>query len=974
MNRLILFIFVTCLSTSMLFAQASMSIDNVTAQSGTQVPVEVSVANFEDVGSLSLIITYNPSVVEYVGLENNALATQGNFLTPSASNGTLRISWFNTNPLTVQQGKIFDILFSYTSGQSDISFSSSSEVTNPLGQKINVTYNNGSVTQGTQIELDAPTLQSPSNNSTGIGLTPTLNWTDVTNATLYDVQVATDQSFTSNLIDQSSLATSTYTVASGVLANSTKYYWRARAKTDEVTGSWSTIFNFTTEVGVIVTDIVISLDNVTSPPNAEVSVPVNVTSFNDVGSLTFKINFDDTKLTFKNISNAPNGFFANAVGGLLSVAWADVSGSNPLNLGDAKLLDLNFDYTNSDVPLTFTNESELTNSTNQMLEVTFVNGSVVEGEPIPDVPVLTAPADGSTGVSLTPELSWTAAANASSYNLEVATDENFTSKIVEQTGITDTKFVIAEGSLQNNVNYYWRVSSTNSSGSSSFSNTFTFTTLLAPLTAPVLESPANESIDIGLTPSLNWSDVEEAATYSVQVSDVDDFSNLLINESGIAASEYTVQAGVLTEGNVYYWRANAADETRVSDWSLTFSFTTILPDLEAPVLSSPEDNAIDVELAPLFTWSNVEGATSFTLQVSTSSDFVSLVLDESGISLEEFSMTSDLEELTTYFWRVNATDGLRISDWSTVFTFTTLTTVLPTPVLSSPQNEAAGIMLNGTSLEWNSVEGASNYNVELATDSEFSNVVASEANTAATSYVIPDGVLNFESTYFWRVKALAEGKSSEWTEPWSFITELAPLLAPELVSPEDGATDLLLAVTFEWNAVSNASSYGLQVATENTFASPVVDETGISETTYAVAEDLLQGPVTYFWRVKSEDATRSSDWSDVWSFITEDPSSVDAFQSGIPDEFSLFQNYPNPFNPSTKIRYTLPEASQVKIVILDLLGREVSELLNTFQPAGYFEVNWNAINVSSGNYIYKIDVKSESGKIYSDMRKMQFLK
>jgi hypothetical protein len=201
-----------------------------------------------------------------------------------------------------------------------------------------------------------------------------------------------------------------------------------------------------------------------------------------------------------------------------------------------------------------------------------------------------------------------------------------------------------------------------------------------------------------------------------------------------------------------------------------------------------------------------------------------------------------------------------------------------------------------------------------------------------------------------------------------------PLLSPELISPINGSVDLLLNVTFEWNGVENAVSYALEIANDNSFASPIFNQSDIIDTTLILDESILQGLVQYYWRVNARDAERISDWSDIWSFITEDPLSVESFQSGVPEEFSLFQNYPNPFNPSTNIRYTLPEASHVKIIIVDLLGREVAELYNSFQPAGFYELNWDARNISSGNYIYKIDVKSESGKMISEMKKMQFIK
>ncbi|MFH1213621.1 MAG: FlgD immunoglobulin-like domain containing protein [Candidatus Neomarinimicrobiota bacterium] len=76
----------------------------------------------------------------------------------------------------------------------------------------------------------------------------------------------------------------------------------------------------------------------------------------------------------------------------------------------------------------------------------------------------------------------------------------------------------------------------------------------------------------------------------------------------------------------------------------------------------------------------------------------------------------------------------------------------------------------------------------------------------------------------------------------------------------------------------------------------------------------------------------------------------------LPKVFALHQNYPNPFNPTTTIKYDLPKESYVKIVIYDIMGREVRTLINAKQPAGYQTVQWNAVNnqgnqISSGFYI-----------------------
>jgi len=85
------------------------------------------------------------------------------------------------------------------------------------------------------------------------------------------------------------------------------------------------------------------------------------------------------------------------------------------------------------------------------------------------------------------------------------------------------------------------------------------------------------------------------------------------------------------------------------------------------------------------------------------------------------------------------------------------------------------------------------------------------------------------------------------------------------------------------------------------------------------------------------------------------PSSVEQF-SNTPDEFTLKQNYPNPFNPSTKIEYSLPEASYVDLKVYDILGNEISTLVSEEQSAGTYRADFTASNLSSGFYIAQLRV------------------
>ena len=72
------------------------------------------------------------------------------------------------------------------------------------------------------------------------------------------------------------------------------------------------------------------------------------------------------------------------------------------------------------------------------------------------------------------------------------------------------------------------------------------------------------------------------------------------------------------------------------------------------------------------------------------------------------------------------------------------------------------------------------------------------------------------------------------------------------------------------------------------------------------------------------------------------------------EDYQLFQNYPNPFNPSTKIKYSVPESGFVKLSVYNLVGEEVSVLVNEKVDAGIYEVTFSAANLPSGTYFYRL--------------------
>jgi hypothetical protein len=137
----------------------------------------------------------------------------------------------------------------------------------------------------------------------------------------------------------------------------------------------------------------------------------------------------------------------------------------------------------------------------------------------------------------------------------------------------------------------------------------------------------------------------------------------------------------------------------------------------------------------------------------------------------------------------------------------------------------------------------------------------------------------------------------------------------------------------------------------------------------------------YFWWYFRQDCTPKT--KPLWAYLNTlmltrgtsfDETGIDEENTNKkPDRFELKQNFPNPFNPATKISYSIPAAGNVKIVIYDLLGREVLTLINEYKHKGTHTAEFKESSatggLASGIYIYKIETGT-----FKDVRKMMLIK
>src|SRR5690606_38151154 len=185
------------------------------------------------------------------------------------------------------------------------------------------------------------------------------------------------------------------------------------------------------------------------------------------------------------------------------------------------------------------------------------------------------------------------------------------------------------------------------------------------------------------------------------------------------------------------------------------SFTTVPAIAGVPELLTPDDEATLVELNENLTWSEVEGALSYDVQVST--DNTRTNARRIGIT-DGTSYQPTLENETIYYWRVRSVNDGGVSEYSNYRSFTTVPAIAGVPTLISPDNEATLVELN-ENLTWSAVDGALSYDVQVSTDGTFTN--ADPINvTEGTSY---QPILENATTYYWRVRSVNDGGVSEYS-------------------------------------------------------------------------------------------------------------------------------------------------------------------------------------------------------------------
>jgi hypothetical protein len=355
-------------------------------------------------------------------------------------------------------------------------------------------------------------------------------------------------------------------------------------------------------------------------------------------------------------------------------------------------------------------------------------------------------------------------------------------------------------------------------------------------------------------------------------------NNNALSYTGQGANTYI---GMHGNAETTYNYGGAIDEVRIektvrsADWVLLNFATqkpgatvvtlgaTVIAIPAVPVLAAPLNGAVGVTTTPALVWGTVAGATLYRVQVSTVSTFATTTTDDSTLTSGTKALTG-LANVTTYFWRAYAKNTMGTSDWSTVFSFTTIAAGgLLAPTLTAPANAATNIAL-APSLTWGTVSGALTYRVQLSTSSAFGTTVADDSTLTVGTKAITG--LAYGTTYYWRANAKNSTVTSFWSNIFSFTTVPPAPVAPVLSAPANAATAISLVPTLSWGTVANAATYSVQVSTISTFATTIINDSTVTTGTKAISG--LANLSTYYWRVNAKNASGTSAWSTVFSFVT----------------------------------------------------------------------------------------------------------
>ena len=476
-----------------------------------------------------------------------------------------------------------------------------------------------------------------------------------------------------------------------------------------------------------------------------------------------------------------------------------------------------------------------------------------------NAPNLSSPSNGATNQNVNVTLLISTVSGASHYDYLLDTLSTFDSPALREFSHSSSSSGWTPNDLYYGKTHYWKARARNATETSEWTSIWSFTTRIL---GAIQSSPPNGSIDRSVTLTLSITKYG-SRDYDYQLDTLPTFDSEALQELTHNNSYSGQSVNNLMYGQKYYWRVRGRNDNDTSGWSDVWDFTT---SLLGAWQSSPSNGATGRPVNLSLSVNKLSGNEHIDYQLDTSLNFNSPLLLEltHSNSLSSISVTN-LRYGQTYYWRVRGRHSQDISQWSSVWSFTTQYELTTPPTLSLPSNASTDISYANINLIWNSIANANSYQYQVSKDVSFTQVVKS-GNTSLTFTNITN--LLPATEYYWRVRGENENGYSPWSEVWSFTTQSVILTPPQLVSPTNESVIASSSVDFSWGSVFGASGYSLQVSLDNTF-SEGTSTFNTSSTNFYVTGFPFN--ITLYWRVRATDAFNEGEWSEVWSFSTVEP-------------------------------------------------------------------------------------------------------
>ena len=426
---------------------------------------------------------------------------------------------------------------------------------------------------------------------------------------------------------------------------------------------------------------------------------------------------------------------------------------------------------------------------------------------------------------------------------------------------SDTFQATVSPSLLADREYYWKVVAEDDGGATRGSSSFSFRTTQSPPSPNGGHRPSNGAVDVSIPTSLGWTGVDdpegELVVYDVYFGS--DRDNLALVSQGQRTASYLLPESELRGHTWYYWRVEALDPRGGKGVSTTDSFLTANRFPSSLSLLSPVDASTGNTVPLTLRWeslTDLDGdAVSYTLYLGTSIGGLSAKsVSQSGNSY--ILRDSDLEGSSTYYWRVEATDGYSsLSSSTNSFTLQnrppgSFALVYPVEGQSNVRLDSVFRWYQSLDLDGEDVEYDLYYGV-------------TDLPTQATERSLSDTTFRYQllsgTTYRWQVLARDASTGRTFSTVWQFSTSRAPA-TPQNPRPSTGSLDVSIPLVVRVDETSDPDGdkvlYDLYFGTDKS-SLPLVSSN--SETpSYTPPASGLRGHTWYYWRVVAKDSKGAS--------------------------------------------------------------------------------------------------------------------